>query len=216
MLKKIVNKIKSKKTCLQRNVIYNIPIREEPCFEINISKENDIFRIQISDYISLLDYVERMKLLDTYGIDNLISNGVLWNSRKQKVNSGTYYIITVNGRLYNILINSEVLKIDERTQKSNITKEKIISFYVNNSDFRYFSCKHDETGNTFYTRYYGYNGLDLGNLELSNEETYKEINSIIYNLENAEKICNILDLNLLKRHILDDLKKTSIQRKKTL
>ena len=82
-------------------------------------------------------------------------------------------------------------------------------------NFIFFSAKHDKTGNTFYTRYYNKNRLySLGALELHEEETYDEVNSVIHNLESIEGIENILDIELLKTNILEYLDENLPQRKK--
>ena len=44
-------------------------------------------------------------------------------------------------------------------------------------------------------------------LDLTDEETYDEVNSVIYNLECIEGIETILDVELLKEHVLNDLHK---------
>ena len=148
---------------------------------------------------------------------------MLWNSNKQKVNKGTYYVITIDNRIYNILFNGDKIIIDERTkieldeptQKENITQERVITININKNEFHYFSAKHDKTGNTFYTRYYNKNRLySLGALELHEEETYDEVNSVIHNLESIEGIENILDIELLKTNILEYLDENLPQRKK--
>lgn len=145
-----------------------------------------------------------------------ICNCVLWNSDKQKVNKGIYYVISVDNCLYNILFTDDKVKIDERinkevdeqTQKENIIQERVITYNVNKNQYRYFSAKHESDGNTYYTRYYNKNrALKFGNLELTEEETYEEVKSVISNLESIEGIETILDVGLLKEHVLNDLNK---------
>lgn len=230
MLRELIDKLKSKKKQLQSSTINNKtietkPIEEESKFDISISSQNNIYKIEISDYISIGDYIKKMKSSDEFHILDLICNCVLWNSTNQKVNKGTYYVISIANRIYNILFTDEKIKIDERTkieideqaQKDNITEERVITYDINKNKYRYFSAKHDKTGDTYYTRYYDKNRLySLGVLDLSEEETYDEVNSVIYNLESIEGITNILDIELLKEHILKDLSKNLHQRKKTL
>ena len=101
---------------------------------INISNDNNIFKIEITDYISINDFIKVRDTSDKYKILNKLCNGVLWNSDKQKVNKGIYYVIAINNAIYNILFTEEKIKIDERksinfdelTQKENITQEKLI------------------------------------------------------------------------------------------
>lgn len=73
--------------------------------------------MKISDYITITDYVERMRQIDNLGLEKMVFNHVLWNSNKQKVNKGTYYVINTLNGIYNILINDELLIINERINK---------------------------------------------------------------------------------------------------
>lgn len=209
MLKELIYRLKLKKKQLEKSV--NDIQREKINADIFVSKDNNVIKMEISDYISISDYVEKVKL---YGILEKISNSVLWNSSKQLVNKGTYYIFTHNSRLYNILINGEELRIDERTKVNDVIEEKIIFYNNNTNDYRYTSFKHEQDGNTFFTKYYFKNGTPL--LELSKDEAYNDIYSIICNLETIKDIGNIISVDLLRRHILDDFDKENIQKKKTL
>ena len=183
-------------------------------------KNNNIYKIEISDYISIIDFVDKRNSSDEYKVLDLLCNGVLWNGRKQKVNKGTYYVINASNRLYNILFTDEIIDIDERieleldeqTQKENIIQERIITFNGNKDEYHYFSAKHDKTEGTYYTKYYSKDKTySLGRLELTEEEAYEEIDSVISNLEAINGITNILDIELLKEHILKDLAKNSIK-----
>lgn len=228
MFRELIDKLKTKKKKLQdyatnNETIENKPIEEQNDFEITISRENNISKIVISDYISIGDYVKKMESSDEFYILDLLCNCVLWNSRKQKVNKGTYYIISNGNRLYNILFTDEKLLIDERTriefdeqaQKENITEERVID--INTNEYYYFGAKHDKTGDTFYTRYYNKNRLfSMGTLDLSAKETYDEISSVIYNLEGINRIETIIDIEFLKKQVLEDLDKNLPQRKKIL
>ena len=227
MFKELIDKLKIKKKQIQNCITDNNTIEnnliEQSSFDIFISKQNNIYKIEIRDYISIGDYVKKMKSSDKYHILDSLCNCVLWNSNKQKVNKGTYYVITIDNRIYNILFNGDKIIIDERTkieldeptQKENITQERVITININKNEFHYFSAKHDKTGNTLYTRYYNKNRLySLGALELHEEETYDEVNSVIHNLESIEGIENILDIELLKTNILEYLDENLPQRKK--
>lgn len=120
--------------------------------------------------------MKKIKSSEEYSILDLVSNSVLWNSTRQKVNKGIYYVITIDNRIYNILFTDEEIVInerikilvDEQTQKENITRERDITFNINKNEYYYFSAKHDITGDTFYTKYYSKNKLySLGKLDLS-------------------------------------------------
>ena len=57
-------------------------------------------------------------------------------------------------------------------------------------------------------RYYNQNRLySFGSLDLSAEETYNEISLVIYNLESINDIEKIIDIENLKKQILESLKK---------
>lgn len=212
MFTEIINKLKNKKQKLQN--LNNTSIDEKATFDIIIAKENNVYKMEISDYISIVDYVERTDLIDEFGVTNMISNGVFWNSKKQKVNKGIYYVLIVGSRLYNIFIDGDDLAIDERTKINDITEEKIIYFNTINSDYRYFSAKHDKIGSTFYTKYYSKKGSDFGKLNFSKEEAYEEINNVISNLESIEEIACLVDINLLKKGILNDIDNEFLQKRK--
>lgn len=229
MFKELIDKLKAKKKQLQNYRIENNTMEtktvEQNKSHITISVQNKISKIEINDYISMEDYEKIMKSSEEYQILELLCNCVLWNSNKQRVNKGTYYVIIVDNRIYNILFTGEKIKIDERTkiqldeqtQKENITQERAITININKNEYRYYSAKHDKTGNTFYIKYYNKNRLySLGTLDLNKEEAYEEINSVIHNLENIEGIKNILNIPFLKTNILEDLGKSFQQRKKEL
>lgn len=219
MLKKIFRKNNKQQNDIQINTNKNNSIKEENNFYINITKLSGIVKIEISDYISITDLVDKIKSSNEYQVLDLLCNCVLWDSHKQKVNKGIYYVITIDNRIYNILINDEKIIIDERTQirldkesqKENITEERVITIELKERKYHYFSAKHSQNGSTYYTKYYDKNIINgLENLELSGEETFNEINLVFNNIEEIEGINNILDIELLKIHILEDLKQNRV------
>lgn len=184
-------------------------------FDITISNKNNIPKIIISDYISIEDFVKRMKSIDTFHLLDLLCNCILWNTEKQKVNKGIFYIILNANLLYNISFTDKEIKIDERTKidfdeqtkKENIIEERVITFDINTNEYHYYKAKHYKTS-TFYTRYYDKNRLfNLGKLDLSSKETYDEISSVFNNLECINEIENIININMLREYILEDLEK---------
>lgn len=209
---KMINQLKEKKQQLQN--LTDTHIEEKDTFDITITKEDNVYKMEISDDISIIDYVERTDSIDKFGVTAMISNGVLWNSKKQQVNKGTYYVLIIDNRLYNIFINDNDLAIDERTKVNDITEERIIHFNTMNYDYHYFSAKHDKSGSTFYTKYYSKNDFDYEKLSFSKEEAYEEINNIILNLEGIKKITELINIDLLKTTILNDIGNESIQKKK--
>lgn len=193
---------------------YNESIKEgKTNFEIILSQENNFFKMEISDYISITDYVERMKEIDYFRINNLVSNAVLWNSREQKVNKGIFYVIVMGNRIYNILLDGNIIKIDERTKNDDITEERIVSLDTDNNDYSYILYNHDNTGDTFYTRVFSKKGFNFGKLDLSEDEFLEDFSLVITNLESVEGINSILDIILLKKYILDDLGKNPDHKK---
>ena len=228
MLKELISKLKFKKKQLEKyEEINNQEIVkediEEEKVEIIVSKVGDFSKIEIGDYITIGDYVKKMRSSEEYCILNSICNCVLWNGNKQKVNKGTYYVLFKDNCIYNFLFNDEKIEIDERMKiakdkdKENITQERVITLYLNQDDYHYFSAKHEANGNTYYTKYYNkIRRFSMGTLDLTEEETYDEISEVVNNLENITEIENIVDLDLIKESILKDLKEKSIVKKKVL
>lgn len=228
MFKELIDKLKLRKLWLEnykhnKTVIQSDEINENKNIVINVTNEYDFYKIEIPYYISLEDYVNKMESGDEYNILDSLCNCVIYNSEKKKVNKGIYYVITNGNSLYNILLNDEKIKISERiklaidedTGKENITQERVITFYTNNNEYNYFSAKHDSSRDTYYTKYYNKNrGYSLGELDLNVKDTLEEISSVIYNMENINEVEKILDINILKLYILDDLKNECIQKKK--
>lgn len=219
MFRKLFRKSNKKQnnTLIDSNISSNI--KEENNVNINITKVNNIIKIEISDYISMIEFDDKIKSSDEYSVLDLLCISVSWNNSRQKVNKGTYYIIIIDNRIYNILINDGKIKIDERTkmaldkesQKENIIEERLITFNINEEKYRYYCAKHEQNRNTYYTKYYDKNRTySLGALDLSEEEALSEIKEFFYNLQEIEGINNILDLELLKSYIIDDLKENNL------
>lgn len=219
MLRELIDKLKLKKQQLQKYKTNNDvveTIEQEKEIDIKVSKKDNIFKIEISDYISIINFSDKRNSSDDYNILDMLCNCVLWNSDKQKVNKGTYYVIIIDNRIYNILFTDDKVKIDERikkeidepTQKKNIIQERVITYNINKNEYHYYSAKHESNGNTYYIKYYTKNrAYNLGKLDLTEEETYDEIKSVIYNLENIKGIETILDIEVLKENVLNNLKK---------
>ena len=227
MFRELINKLKVRKQQLQKhktnNDIVETKLQEE--IDVKISKQDNIFKIEIDDYISIADFVNKTNSGDEYRILGMLCNCVLWNSGNQKVNKGVYYLIIIDNRIYNILFTKDKIKIDERiklrideySNKENIIQERVITYNLNKNEYSYYSAKHESDGNTYYTKYYNKNRkYSLGELDLSEEETFEEVNSVFSNLETINGIKNILDIETLKDFILKDLSNNSFQRKKTL
>jgi len=231
MLKDLIEKLKRKKHQIQSyksdndDINTGIKVHEEKEVEINVSSQNNITKIEIPDYVCIGDFVDKKNYGEEYKILDLLCNCVLWNSDKQKVNKGIYYVILIDNRIYNILFTDDKIQIDERikpifdevTNKESITQERVITYLPTQNKYRYYSAKHESDGNTYYTKYYNKNReYSLGTLDLNEEETYNEVASVISNLETIPSIETILDIELLKEQILKDLKKDFLQKTRKL
>lgn len=192
---------------------------------ITITRENNIDKVEISDYMLVGDYVKTMEKQGEYALLDEICNSVLWNNSKQKINKGTYYVITIGNRTYNILINSDKIRISVRTKikldttlaKENITLENILHYNINTNSYGFSIFKHDKIGSTFFHKYYNKNKtFDLGELELTKEEACEKIEEFITLLEVCNETNNVLNIDLLKTNILEDLKNELNQAKKIL
>lgn len=197
-LKTLITKLKANNQEIQISPKSN---DNEMPVTIAISKYNNFLKMEISDYISITEFSKQTEKTDQLGITDLISTSVLWNSKRQKINSGTYYVILIDNKRYNILIRDNLLMIDERIYKEKITEERIIRLESN--DYWYTIFHHDSIGNTFYTRYYNNSRFSLGNLDLTPEELKQEFEPVINNLKNIPGIENIIDINLLNDILLN-------------
>lgn len=191
---------------------------------INISQQNNFYKIEISDYISLHDYTEKIRNNDNYEI--LKSNPLLWNDEKQKVNKGTFYITNVMNSSYTILLTDGQIMINEMSKKeldqneidfindnldgnhedldTYFIQDRNLVIYLDSNNYRYSLLKHTEMKNTYYVGYYS-KLKKFAFEQLTDEEMYDEINSLLSNLQEINGINDILDLDLLNM-ILDDVK----------
>ena len=120
MFKELIDKLKQRRNKIQNYRTNNdeiktgIKVHEEKEVEIIISSQNNITKIEIPDYVCIGDFVDKKNLGEEYKILDFLCNCVIWNSDKQKVNKGIYYVILIDNRVYNILINEDKVQIDER------------------------------------------------------------------------------------------------------
>ncbi len=68
MFRELIDKLKTKKKqlqncCVSNETIKSKPIEKQSDFEITISVYNNIFKIEISDYISISDCVKKWNLM---------------------------------------------------------------------------------------------------------------------------------------------------------
>lgn len=221
MLKELINKWKNKKQKLE-SLSAKINVEKEEIektnFEINISSDNNIYKVEISDYISLQDYCDRMDLIDKDNVDKLIFMSVLYNSGTQGVKKGTYFVFRKDNKIYNILINESEINVAERTKfgEEKECEERIMSFPVDGSDYHYFRCKHDKIGSSYATRYFAKNGTLMPKLELTREEFVDDINAIVGRIKEVEGIENIYDVNIIIDVISNSYDNGQNQMKKVL
>ena len=201
MLKELIDKYLRRKKVVEEKIQ---PVEEKQVFDISISRCNNVFMVDVSDYVTIGDYVERMHEIDNYNLLDLIGNAVLWNSKRQRVNKGTYYVIMHDGYLYNILLGEEETIIDERIKVDDHTVEKHIDLHKN-GDYNFTHFKHDKVGSTYYTMYYSKRGFPIKNFELSKEDAYELISDLLSRFELVPSSDNILDVNMFRDNVLDDL-----------
>lgn len=201
MLKELIDKYLRRKKVVEEKIQ---PVEEKQVFDISISRCNNVFIVDVSDYVTIGDYVERMHEIDNYNLLDLIGNAVLWNSKRQRVNKGTYYVIMHDGYLYNMLLGEEETIIDERVKVDDHTVEKHIDLHKN-GDYNFTHFKHDKVGSTYYTMYYSKKGFPIKNFELSKEDAYELISDLLSRFELVPSSDNILDVNMFRDNVLDDL-----------
>ena len=184
-------------------------------FEIKITKNGDIYRVEISDDLLIKEFVEKIKSDDKYQILTLISSNVLWNSIIQKIDKGVYYVMSKDNKIFNIAFADNGLKIDERisldediiTGKKNIVEEKIITLDFENMNYYYFSGKHDSNGSTYYGKYYSKKKTShIQEFYFSAEECYDEISKIIFDL-NDYGISDVIDMEMIDKYVLLEIDK---------
>ena len=175
----------------------------ENAFYISLSKEGALLKIKISDYLSTADYLDTVKIIDKYCISSMISNNVLWNSRKQMVNKGSYYILKTNNILYNVYIDDFDVIFDSRIKEDDDTYERIIKYNLVDNKYSFCSFKNDINGSTSNIRYYASGSIKLIAHKIPREEAYKEINSMLTNLVGLN--IDRLDIESIKDTILSDL-----------
>lgn len=173
---------------------------EESKCDISIEEKDNYYIVKVNNYASIHDFTSN-EILD------LISNNISWNGRKQKHYYGTYYIIKDNNKIYNILINDKIIRIDERIQFETYSHEKIFTYDIEKNNFDYFQCKHNTYGSSYETLYYGSeeNGFFLKELELPQEEAKREINSVFNNISKYEFISSILNIEEFSKIINEKL-----------
>ena len=170
--------------------------------DISISRQEYYDKVIVADYYTINEYIETMREIDDYGIDKSLNTSVVWNGKRQTVNKGTYYVFGINGNLYNILINDEVVKIDERHIVDKHTFNSVVTFYNNSQMFEYFTCMHDENGSTYDTRYYSSKeDVAIKAFEMTRGEVVDDWIFITRSLKTFKAIDEIVDMSKLDEYI---------------
>lgn len=172
---------------------------------ISISRNNGFIKIEINEYISIIDYVDIMEVIDP-DKKVAISNNILWDSSRQCVEKGTYYITSIGNKVFNIKINDQHTEIDERLFFSDgEVKERILN--LKNDGTYYFSLfKHYKSGSTYVTSYYNnVREVCIPKFQLSKNETFYEIWELFSGLKGIQNIDSIMDINILNKDILANL-----------
>lgn len=170
--------------------------------DISILQHEDYDKVIVADYYTINEYVEKMKEIDKHGIDKSLNTSVVWNSEKQRVNKGAYFIFSRNGHLYNILVNDEIIKIDERHTLDKQTMNSVVTFYNNSPSWEYFTCVHDENGSTYDTKYCSSKGFTtVKAFEMSRHEAICNWIFITRELKTFNAIDEIVDMKKLDDYL---------------
>lgn len=171
---------------------------------IKLFYNDNISSLEICDYLSANDFLVKKKIIDSDNRVN-ISTNILWNTDRQCVDKGVYYVIFHNDMVYNILVNDEYIKIDEMTKVNDGSIENILTVYKEDNHYFYASYKHDVYGSTHGIDYYDNQEiLYLANL-LSKEEVISELYKLVTNMHDILNLKDIVDMDFLNKVILGDL-----------
>lgn len=183
----------------------SIKTKENTSPDITISKNNDIIKLEISDYMAPFAFLERLKAKDNYNLYNMLGNEVIWNSKYQCINKGNIYAFNHNGIIYNILIDKENVVIDERYRRYGVKEERILRFNEKNGSYSFFNCKFDDIGSSYELKNYSSDDNNLSFFEISKDDFTTEFNLIMTNLETVPEIRNIINVDLIKQSISNHL-----------
>ena len=207
-------KRKKKNKEVKDEVIYEEtakPIELLPNAKLEVTKVGDFIKVEISPNLIPFIYEEKKKESGYSELLDLLSPAVYWNS-SQMIKEGTYYIIQANNCIYNILLSGRRVTLDERMKLGDITKQINLEFDIPETEYHMKNIslsvlKHNEWGSTIDNKYFVQNfKYNIPNLELTQKEAYDEACSIIGNLETIEGISEIIDLDMVKKIVLEELK----------
>lgn len=196
MLNRLINTLKGKK-----EELLNLSSDEA----IAVENTPSHFKMIIKDYMEVGIYSDTIDNLDPDKISDKISFSVLWNTTKQRINKGTFYVICVNDSVYNIWFDGLDLKLDERIKVGDETHEKILNVKMDDGNFHFTSLKHDKIGSTFYTMYYHPGDSLIPAMSFSNEEAKLEINKLLDCFLTIEGIETIIDIEEIRNFVIKNI-----------
>lgn len=196
MLEELIVKLRN------RNKQEVSPKSKEEIGTITITKENNFYKLIIPSEISFDEYINQMKLIDNYGLIDLIPNDILIKKGSLlRITSGVISTIIIDNRLYNIIVNEEEININEREKVDSEIIEKSLTVNKKEGTYQYASLKHRESGTTFFVKFYPWNDCACKELTLTEDEFIEETSTLLSNLENIEGINDILNLERIKNVI---------------
>ena len=236
MFKDLLKKLRSTKKELevyQESKENEVIQEEKPKKTILITEENGFYKVVIDEPLSVTEYEEITKNSDKKKIFDLIGTTVVFKSNFTSTIKGTIYIKEIDNKLFNILFTDNEIAIRELSKDNMDDKEKsiilknmpsrtkdnignhvyhdrkIVIFKNKNTyDYSHLGLLFDH--DTYYVKVYSkdkkYGGYAF---ELDKSIVYEEIDTILNNLEGIDNIDTILDINLLRETILNDLKSKS-------
>lgn len=212
MIRKWIDKLKNKKEELvEVSSRVESEEKKEKKVDIVIDTYKNFSRVYISDYVSILEYDERVKEMDPSGTYKNISMNILWNSGRQEVNKGTFFILLGDNFKYNFLIDGEKIRIDERIKLEDESHERIFRFDFDSSKYKLTFFKHNSFGSTFYNMYYPPE-KHMEKFGLTREEAYREVKELLERVEQVENVIDLMDVNLIKDVVLSDLRPDGVKK----
>lgn len=181
---------------------------------IVVENTPDYFKMVLKDYMEVGMYSDIIDNLDPDKISDKISFSVLWNTTKQRINKGTFYVISIDDKTYNIWFDGLDVKLDERIKVGEETHEKIIKVDMGSGNFHFTSLKHDKIGSTFYTMYYHPGEALIPAMSFSKEEALGEINKMLDNFLDIEISNSIVNIEEIRNIILRDLSPDGVKLEK--
>ncbi|MDE6292686.1 MAG: hypothetical protein K2L98_03300 [Bacilli bacterium] len=212
MIRKLIDKLKYKKEELvEVSSRVETEEKQEEKVDIVIDTYKNFFRMYISNYVSVNNYDERTNEIDPDKMSDNISMNIMWNSGRQKINKGTFYVLLEDNVIYNFMIDGDKIKIDERIKFDEESHERIFSFDLGSGAYRLVFFKHNRFGSTFHNMSYPPDKY-MEEFGLTREETYDEVKGLLERVEQVENILDLMDVNLIKDVVLNDLKPDGVKK----